>query len=230
MKKGQKHAPKPIPPSPAPAPAQGIPGIPWHLAALEIVKSVNADGSCVCVHDLPLETCDDCGPIAQLAAGEATGEPAPALVESMPEDQTERVTGILDAFGEVPLLAAAEFPFAPGTLVPEPSVDQIRAEPTAFESEPMPEDLSVACAALGLAREHVLKHTPLGEGRCRILTHGGTSITWPDDRDKYTAQPLTQAQKDGIVRSKAHITNSLQKASEAAREKAIREASRAAGK
>lgn len=203
MKRGPKRAAKP---------AHAAPTIPPHIAALEIVKSVRPDGSYVCIHDLELTECDECAPIALLADEEASGPAAPTIaIEFEPPAP--------DAPDAPPVVAFASDRTV-GTLDEMRTEYQIHAEFPAPEVRPVlvfDESLSVACAALGLAGEHVRKYTPLDADRFRILTHGGTSITWPDDRDKYTAQPLTQAQKDGVVTSTAHVVDSLCKASEAAR-------------
>lgn len=195
MKRSKKLAAKPDHDEPA---------IPPHIAALEIVKSVQPDGSYVCVHDMELTECDECAPIALLADEEASGPAAPTIaIEFEPSAPDAPDAPPVVAFASDRTVFRAE-----GTL------DEIE---TALARGEAPEDPLVACAALGLASEHVRKYTPIGAGRFRILTHGGMSITWPDDRDKYTAQPLTQAQKDGKVTSTAHVVGSLQKASEAAR-------------
>lgn len=207
MKRGQRHAP----PQPKPAPEATAPVIPPHIAALGIVKSVRPDSSYVCIHNMELTECDECAPIALLADEEASVSAASGVEIAGTQEEGVGSLGALPPIEESPKPATC----APALDGPR---DTAASGQALMSEESMPEALSVACAALGLASEHVRKHTPLGEGRCRILTHGGTSITWPDDRDKYTATPLTLAQKDGIVRSKAHIPGLLGKASEAARD------------
>lgn len=202
MKRGPKHAAKP---------AHVAPTIPEHIAALEIVKSVRPDGSYVCIHDLELTECDECAPIALLADEEAGGPAAlDAEREERPasEDHTPQVARPDDD-------AAADGPVVQARLVedsPTRTEYQIHAEfpapevrpvlvPDAIFDESIPENLSVACAALGLAGEHVLTHAIRGDGSVSIVTRGGSRLAWPcSEEQRHAALALTDQQRDGSIR------------------------------
>lgn len=69
---------------------------------------------------------------------------------------------------------------------------------------------------LGLAPGDVFR-SECADGEATIITQGGTRIVWPRDRQKFTDTPLTQSQRDGIVRSVAHIGDTLRRAAAAAK-------------
>jgi hypothetical protein len=222
------------------------PRIPEHIAALEIVKSVRSDGSYVCVHDLELTECDDCGPVAMLADEEVnlTALDAPESIVVEDEDALfteDRPHGL--AIPEVPegspvpcrtcgQTAAGQHGEYPCATCGLPMVhDDSPAMPPGDDSsyvsftcqgcgkpigggcwgcdgtrltapdESMPEDLSVACAALGLSIGHVLTHAIRADGSVSIITRGGKRLFWPcSDEARQAALQLTEQERDGRIR------------------------------
>lgn len=173
MKRGRKHAPQP---KPAPA-ADPAPAIPPHIATLGIVKSVRPDGSYVCIHGQEMTECDECAPLALLADEEASG-PATAGVEIA--GTQEEGSGVFGAL---------------------PPIDPAGIAPLVCDDLEVPEDLAVACAALGLASEHVLTHAIRGDGSVSIVTRGGARLSWPcTEEQRQAATALTDQQRDGLIR------------------------------
>jgi len=75
------------------------------------------------------------------------------------------------------------------------------SEPVSNAEEPVQEDLSVACAALGLSIEHVLTHAIRADGSVSIITLGGKRLTWPcSDEARQAAIQLTGQERDGRIR------------------------------
>lgn len=67
--------------------------------------------------------------------------------------------------------------------------------------------LDAALVAFDLDAKHVASHRELPGGGVRLITAGGIKLEWPRDHDRV----LNDTEKDGQVRSTAHVKNTLRR-------------------